>query len=374
MLILRCRLSRRDPIWVSSSSLSEEECYNHRYKLTSLMKKTFFLSLLAVICFTGPLSAKRVTLDFSVIDVPEEGGIKFEKITDDADCVNSENLVSKAKGLFGVKNLSKIDWWVNPRIAISPDGKKIAYLNWKNKTANVMVKDAAKGGASTQRTFRTNVTDFNWSPDGKTLCFTEFRSGHYGVYLIEAEQGTVVRQISTGNDNDFAGQITHDNNTILFHRGEGAGTFSIWSYDRDKNLFSNYSRGMTPCPISDDPDVIYCARYTDKYESEIWRVNLKTGVEEILLSQPGRSFTTPRLSPDNQWILVTGTSMDEKGKNINTDLFAIRTDGSQFTQLTYHPGNDISGIWAPDGKSIFFLSQRGSKDGIYNVWKMDFNL
>ena len=92
------------------------------------------------------------------------------------------------------------------------------------------------------------------------------------------------------------------------------------------------------------------------------------------MSQPGRSFTTPRLSPDKQWLLLTGTSMDEKGKNINTDLFAIRTDGSQFTQLTYHPGNDISGIWAPDGKSIFFISQRGSKDGIYNVWKMDFNL
>ena len=342
--------------------------------IMNLMKKSVLLSLLTAVCFSGHIYAKRVTLDYSVIEVPEEGGVKFEKITDDADCVNSENLVSKAKGIFGAKNLSKIDWWVNPRIAISPDGKKIAYLNWKNKTSNVMVKDATRGGASTQRTFRSNVTDFNWSPDGQTLCFTEFRSGHFGIYLIEAEQGNVVRQISTGNDNDFAWQITNDNNTILFHRGEGAGTFSIWSYDRNKNLFSNYSRGMTPCLIPGDPDVIYCARYTDKYESEIWRVNLKTGVEEILLSQPGRSFTTPRLSPDKQWLLLTGTSMDEKGKNINTDLFAIRTDGTQFTQLTYHPGNDISGIWAPDGKSIFFISQRGSKDGIYNVWKMDFNL
>lgn len=237
-----------------------------------------------------------------------------------------------------------------------------------------MVKDAQHGGSSTQRTFRTNVTDFTWSPDGMTICFTEYRSGHYGIYLVESEQGSVVRQISQGFDNDFAGQISADGNTIFFHRLEGAGAFSIWSYDRNKNLFSNFSRGLTPCLIPGNNDVIYCSRHTDKGESEIWRVNLRNGVEEIILSQPGRSFTTPRLSPDGKWLLLTGTSMNEKGKDINTDIFVVRTDGTQFTQLTYHPGNDLSGIWSPNGRSIYFISQRGSAEGIYNVWRFDFNL
>ncbi len=338
------------------------------------MNKLLYLAVAAGLIGWNSAEAKRVKLNYSVIDVPEEGGVKFEQITEDSDCVNKEGLVSKAKGMFGIKNLSKIDWWVNPRIAVSPDGSKVAYLNWKNRTSNVMVKDAHRGGASTQRTFRANVTDFTWSPDGNTICFTEFRSGHFGVYLVDASQGTVVRQISTGNENDFAGQITADGKHILFHRGEGPGAYSIWSYDREKNLFSNYSRGMTPCLIPDEKDVIYCGRYTDKRESEIWRVNLSSGVEEILLSQPGRSFTTPVLSPDGRWLLVTGASMNEKGKDINTDLFVIRTDGTQFTQLTYHPGNDLSGVWAPDGKSIYFLSQRGSIEGTFNVWKMNFNL
>lgn len=338
------------------------------------MNKLLYLAVAAGLIGWNSAEAKRVKLNYSVIDVPEEGGVEFEQITEDSDCVNKEGLVSKAKGMFGIKNLSKIDWWVNPRIAVSPDGSKVAYLNWKNRTSNVMVKDAHRGGASTQRTFRANVTDFTWSPDGNTICFTEFRSGHFGVYLVDASQGTVVRQISTGNENDFAGQITADGKHILFHRGEGPGAYSIWSYDREKNLFSNYSRGMTPCLIPGEKDVIYCGRYTDKRESEIWRVNLSSGVEEILLSQPGRSFTTPVLSPDGRWLLVTGASMDEKGKDINTDLFVIRTDGTQFTQLTYHPGNDLSGVWAPDGKSIYFLSQRGSIEGTFNVWKMNFNL
>lgn len=310
----------------------------------------------------------------SVIDVPEEGGVKFEKITDDSDCVGSHWLITSKDQNWNPKKKKQLTWWVNPQIAVSPDGNRIGYINWKNQTSNVMVKNAAQGGASTQRTFRTNVRDFSWTPDGKTICFTEYRNGHYGVFLVDASQGTVVRQITTGSENDYGGQMTKDGRTIYFHRHEGGGNYSIWSYERSSNLFSNFSRGMSPALVPSKPDVIYCARFTDHLESEIWRINLKTGVEEIILSLPTRSFTTPQLSPDEKWILVTGTSIDEKQKHINTDIFAVRTDGTQFTQLTYHPGNDISAIWDPSGKYIYFLSQRGSPNGIYNVWRMNFPL
>lgn len=237
-----------------------------------------------------------------------------------------------------------------------------------------MVKNAKKGGASVRRTFRTAVEDFSWSPDGTTLCFTEVRNGHHGIYLVNAEQGSVVKQISGGNDNDYGGVLSRDGNTIFFHRGEGFQSYSIWSYDRKTNLFSNYSRGMTPVLIPGKDNEIYCARFTDQKESEIWRINFETGVEEIILSQPGRGFTTPRLSPDGKWLLVTGTSVSEKDKAINTDIFVVRTDGTNLTQLTYHPGNDMSAIWSPDGKYIYFLSQRGSANRIFNVWKMSFDL
>ena len=126
--------------------------------------------------------------------------------------------------------------------------------------------------------------------------------------------------------------------------------------------------------IPNDLDAIYCARFTTNKESEIWRVNFKTGVEEVILSQPGKSFSTPQLSPDGKWLLVTGSSRSEKEKIDNTDIFVVRTDGTQLTQLTYHPGNDLSPVWSPDGKSIFFLSQRGSAEKNYNVWRMDFSM
>lgn len=337
------------------------------------MKKLLATALLLLLTISIE-AAKKPKFDYSLVVVPEEGGIKFERITEDADGIFSEFLVGKNSSFLGSMKKSTLDWWVNPQIAISPDGKKIGYINYKNKTSNIMIKSASKGGSSVQRTFRTNVEDFTWSHDGKTLCFTEIRGGHHGIYLVNADQGSVVQQISNGNENDLGGVLSRDGKTIFFHRGEGLASYTLWSYDRDSNLFSNYSRGMTPCLIPDNPHTIYCGRFTDKKESEIWRINFETGVEEVILAQPGKSFTTPQLSPDGKWLLCTGSSVSEKEQISNTDIFVIRTDGTGFTQLTYHPGNDLSAIWAPDGKSIYFLSQRGSADRIYNVWKMDFNL
>ncbi len=318
---------------------------------------------------------RRKGPDYGSINVPEEGTIRFERLTTDNDCVSYKRVgKNRTKTLNKREDLLKMDWWANPQIAVSPDGSKIAYINQKNETNNVMVKPASAGGASVQRTFRTNVFDFSWSPDGNTICFTEYRDGHFGIYLVDATQGNVVRQITNSQDNDYAGKLTNDGNEIFFHRGEGRDTYSIWSYDRSTNLFSNYSRGMSAIPDPYNPGTLYCARFTNNRESEIWRINTKTGVEEIILSIPGRSFTTPQLSPNGHWLIVTGSSFAEKDEVVNTDIFAVRTDGTDFTQLTYHPGNDLSGVWAPDGNSIFFLSQRGSGAQIYNVWKMSFDL
>ena len=337
------------------------------------MKKLLLLSLAAVLSVCAD-AAKKKGFDYSIVFVPEEGGVKFEKITEDADAVDGTNLVGKSTSIFGSKKTNTMDWWVLPMIGVSPDGKRVGYINNKNGTKNIMVKNASKGGASTQRTFRTRVEGFTWSPNGKEICFTEVRGGHYGIYLVSAEQGTVVKQISNGSDNDYGGVITPDGNTIYFHRGEGYSSYSLWSYDRKTNLFSNYSRGMTACPIPNDKNSIYCARFTENKESEIWRVNFQTGVEELILGAPNKSYTSPQLSPDGNWILVVGSSKSEKEKTENTDIFVVRTDGTQFTQLTYHPGHALSPVWSPDGKSIYFLSQRGSVKGNYNVWRMDFNL
>lgn len=325
------------------------------------MKKNVLYLLaccLIFICACKPIQ----TVVYGTISVPEEGGIKFEKITEENDEVVTPNVRKTT-----INGITTVEWWVNPFIDVSPDGERIAYICHKNNLQNIMVKNTTSGGISTQRTFRNLVQDLSWSPDGTTICFSEYSNGHNSIYLINAAQGSVVRQITAiGSTNDYCGTLSADGNILFFHRMEGNNNYSIWGYDRANNLLSNYSRGMTPCPIPNEPGSYYCTRYNNRGLCEIWKINPEKGIEEVVLSRPDQSFSTPQLSPDGKWIVCTGSSRG------NTDVYVVGTDGNNLTQLTYHPGNDLSAVWAPDGKSIYFLSQRGNPQGRYNIWKMNF--
>ena len=89
------------------------------------MKKVL-LTAVALIAAAATIEAKP-RFDWSLTFVPEEGGVKFEKITEDADRVADYDgkLVRHATRLFGNSGTLTLDWWVIPQIGISPDGRKL---------------------------------------------------------------------------------------------------------------------------------------------------------------------------------------------------------------------------------------------------------
>jgi WD40 repeat protein len=64
------------------------------------------------------------------------------------------------------------------------------------------------------------------------------------------------------------------------------------------------------------------------------------------------------VSPDGKWIAFSNLGTQE-------DLFLARTDGSEIRQLTNDPEKDRGASWSPDGKLLYFYSQRGNR---YEVW------
>lgn len=301
-------------------------------------------------------------VDYSVIQVNEESGNNFTQITTDNDYVCMPQVKRTAKGL---------NWLSNRILDISIDGRQLAYLSFRNNTTNIFIKDIGKQGASVQRTNRQAVLDFSYSPDGKYICFSETNGKLNQIFQTSSTSGYVCRQI-TGSNKDYSPIYSNNMKNIFFARLENNGT-SIWSYDINSNFLSSYTKGMNPYP-SKDENIILCTRINADGRGEIWRVNYQTGIEECIVSDPNRSFTTPSLSPDNRWVLFVGSSMLMNGKQqyFNTDLFACHADGTHLVQLTYHAADDLSPVWSKDGQSIYFVSQRGSATGTANVWKMDF--
>lgn len=338
--------------------------------------------ILSVLLLSIALSSSAKKFKWTMINVPEEGGISFVQITRDGSDVCGPR--------FNV-----LGWYTGRMLDVSPTGEKITYIDHKNKTNNVYVKSTNSAGAAVQRTFRSGVNAACFSPDGKEIVFSEVRDGKNIVNITSAEGGNILHQIAEGSNPAFSS----DGKTVFFARDDSSKSFSkkilnissssIWSYNRENGLVTNYSSGDNPYPLKDNKSFI-CERTNEKGYGEIWLVDYEGGSESLLLSMPGKNFTTPSVSPDGRWIVVVANS-SSNAKNVsggskkekvfsfvdtkqNTDIYIVRTDGSQLTQLTYHKGNDCSPIWSPDGKYIYFLSQRGSQTGNYNVWRMNFML
>lgn len=303
-------------------------------------------------------------VDYSVVAVPEESGIDFMRITSGNDYVCMPQVKRTAKSL---------NWYSNRILDISIDGLKLAYLSSRNNNTNIFITEIGKQSSSIQRTNRQNVVDFTYSPDGKYICFTEQRGKSSQVFQTDASNGYVCRQITTAAS-DYSPIYSSDMKNIFFARQERNG-ISIWSYDIQNNFLSTYTSGMNPFPLKGKTEYL-CTRSNTSGKTEIWRVNFQTGIEECIVSDINRGFSSPTISPDGEWILMVGESIIDAGTMIyrNTDIYVCRIDGSQLSQLTYHAADDISPVWSKDGKFIYFISQRGSSDGTANIWRMTFNL
>lgn len=308
-----------------------------------------------------PLTA-MAQVDYSVVQVNEESGINLTQITTDNDYVCMPEVRRSPR---------TINWLSNRILDISVDGNQLAYLSARNNTTNIFIKDIGKQGASVQRTNRQAVLDFSYSPDGKYLCFSETSGNLNQIFQTSATSGYVCRQITSGNK-DYSPAYSPDMKNIFFARMENNG-ISVWSYNINNNFLSSYTKGLNPFPIKEENSTL-CTRINAEGRGEIWRVNHQTGIEECVVSDPVRSFTTPTVSPDGHWILFVGSNMLTNGnmQYFNTDLFACHIDGTQLVQLTYHAADDLSPVWSRDGQYIYFISQRGSATGTANVWRMSF--
>lgn len=324
-----------------------------------MFTKRFIALAVALLGITYGVSAQ--TVDYSIVSVPEESGLDIMQISTSNDYVCMPT-INRTKRTFS--------WVTNRVLDISYDGKNIAYLSYRNDATNIFIKELGKQGGSTQRTNRKSVLDFTYSPDGKSICFSENRGTTNQIFLTDATNGYVCRQITSANI-DGAPIFTADMKQILFARME-SNSSSIWGYNIASNFVSSYTSGAEPHPFG--ATAFLCSRKGSDGRSEIWRVDYSTGVEECIVADPQRSFTSPVVSPDGKWILFVGESIIETAEFSyhNTDIYACRIDGTHLTQITYHAADDISPVWSRDGKYIYFVSQRGNAAGMANIWRLTF--
>lgn len=310
-------------------------------------------------------------MNYRDIAVPEEGGIKFTKFTDEAELI---------MGPYISSNQGIIAWYSPSLLALSPDGSKVAYTAKKDGKTNIFIKNTSGGRSTVQRTFRETILDMAFSTDGEYIIFTEQVDQDYNILQINATEGAAIQQISNTSYRESGPVYSASGDKIYYTQAEYVSSIAdyryyIWSVDRQTFLKTQYSEGFNPSISTKDHNVIIvCRNNKQSGRGEIHSINLKTGQETLILSHTEMGFSSPKLSPNGKKIVCVGTTLGTSKRKENLDIYTVNLDGTGLTQLTFHPGHDVSPIWSPDGKELYFLCQRGNADGSWDVWKMDYKI
>lgn len=87
----------------------------------------------------------------------------------------------------------------------------------------------------------------------------------------------------------------------------------------------------------------------------------------VLAENPEYNLWSPRFSPNEQWIVFNAIKV---GGGAPSTLYVIPAAGGDWVQLTDGTMWSDKPRWSPDGKTIYFISNRA---GFFNVWGLKFD-
>ena len=224
--------------------------------------------------------------------------------------------------------------------AISPDGSTIAFA-YKGDIFTVPVTGGQARQITSNSAFDSRPV---WSPDGSRIAFVSYRQGGADVYIVSREGGEPTR-LTTHSAAEFPVAFK-DDSTIL------------------------YSAYIQPAAES--------MQFPSSTFSQVYAVSTDGGRPVMFSTLPLENIS---FSPDGKTLLYN----DKKGyedewrkhhtSSIARDIWSCAFDGEnvrngKFTQITTFDGEDRDPVYAPDGKSFYWLSEQ---DGTFNVWKHSFD-
>ncbi len=196
---------------------------------------------------------------------------------------------------------------------ISPDGKLVAF----SYLGDIWIVDAAGGVARPVTMHERHDINPVFSPDGKQLAFSSNRHGNYDVFVVSVQGGRPTRLTFDSADDHVCG----------------------WSPDGKHILFAS-SRANTFPPALD-----------------LYAVPVGGGRVSRVSASEGRDGA---YSPDGAHIAYvrgpgTWYRKGYRGSS-NDDIWLCDADGSNNRRVTHHAGQDGSPMWAPDGRTLYYVS------------------
>ncbi|MCI0617101.1 hypothetical protein L0244_29340, partial [bacterium] len=155
-----------------------------------------------------------------------------------------------------------------------------------------------------------------------------------------------------------------DGNRIAFRSSrDGGGIFVMGATGESVRRLTDF--GYSPAWSPDGKSIVcstegvidIMARSTT---SQLWIINAETGEKKLLFKGDA---VHPQWSPYGSRIAFWGLW----GEGGQRDIWSISSTGGEPVKITTSPAVDWNPVWSPDGKFLYFSSDRG---GSMNIWRV----
>ena len=252
--------------------------------------------------------------------------------------------------------------------AIAPDSKRVAYA-WFNERGYYDLRVIGLDGTGRRILYRNEEAGFvqpcAWSPDSKYILTLFFRTDNISQIVLVPVDGGAPKPLRSLNwVYPKRMDLSPDGRYVVYDsfagESEGDRTIYLLSVDgaRERRLVSQPGNHLFPLWTSDGKRVVYGSDRSGTMD--IWEVTVEDGAargEPRLVRRDVGRFLPMGITAAGEFYYGLRSG--------STDVFVttLGAPGRDARRATVRfPGRNSSPEWSPDGKSLAFLSRRGSEN------------
>jgi Tol biopolymer transport system component/DNA-binding winged helix-turn-helix (wHTH) protein len=269
---------------------------------------------------------------------------------------------------------------VDSELSLSPDATKLAFTGESQRIRGwIFPFDASRGRIIGTGKAVTSPGIEAWqqslSPDGNKLAFSGLRGGKWELRETLLANGQET-PIAADESYQLRSPVWSPDGTRLAYMRDkistGESQVMIWSAQSRSDEPVTAPNELNQFPFGWAPDekwLLFSQHNPDTRRDEIWRLPVgenarADGVARKFLADTAYDIYQSRYSPDSQWIVFEGV------RNSQSFLYVMRASGGSWIRITEGKHWDDKPLWSPDGKTIYYLSERG---GFFNAWGIHFD-